>query len=279
MAPSRRLTLGLLAAVLASATWVSAQPPRKEEEEEPKGKAARPVVPVPVAEPGKKDVVPAGGTVDPDVGTMAEEAKKAKNAAARDLFRGLSVPYDRLDSTFAGAPPMRIELWPTRELPEEEIEVRVLTPNLKESYPKKLATGSGFILVPFELIVVGQVDAFLARDLMDLGVSRDRQLDYAARALAAGLRWHLEMVDKGKRVGKKWEEVRALLRTRLIGTQRGRFRLFVEAKEYDKAEELGLALLSRYQDQPDITRDVYHLQLYRSNLATKVTDADLLRLR
>src|SRR5690242_20745344 len=156
MAPSRWLPFGLLAAVLASTTWVAAQPPRKEEEEEPKEKVARPVVPVPVAEPGKKDAPPASA-IDPDVGTMAEEAKKAKTAAARDLFRGLALPYDRLDSTFAGAPPLRIELWPTRDLPEEEFEVRVLTPNLKESFPKKLATGSGFTLTPFELVVVEQV--------------------------------------------------------------------------------------------------------------------------
>lgn len=276
MAPSRWLTFGLVAAVLASTTWVAAQPPRKEEEEEPKQKVARPAVPVPVAEPGKKDAPPPAG-IDPDVGTMAEEAKKAKNAAARDLFRGLSLPYDRLDSTFAGAPPLRIELWRTRDLPEEEIDVRVLTPNLKESYPKKLATGSGFTLVPFELIVVEQVDAFLAKDL---GISKDRQFEYAARALAAGLRWHGEMVDKGKRVGKKWDEVKALLRVRLIGLQRERFRLFVEAKEYDKADELGLSLLSRYPDETEIKKDVYHLQLFRSNLAsTKATDAELLKLR
>ncbi|HKB01616.1 MAG TPA: ABC transporter substrate-binding protein [Gemmataceae bacterium] len=275
MAPSRWLTLGLLTALLASTAWVSAQPPRKEEEEDPKGKTARPVVPVPVAEPGKADAPPPSG-VDPDVGTMAEEAKKAKNAAARDLFRSLSLPYDRLNSTFAGAPPLRIELWPTRDLPEEEIDVRQLTPNLKESFPKKLATGSGFVLTPFEMIVLEQVETFLARDI---GLSKDRQLEYGARAVAAGLRWHLEMVDKGKRVGKKWDEVKALLRTRLIGIQRERFRLFVEAKEYDKADELGLSLLSRYQDNQEITKDVYHLQLYRSNLSPKTTDADLLRLR
>jgi ABC-type transport system substrate-binding protein len=279
MATSRWLSLGLLTLALLSTGYLSAQPPRKEEEEETKGKA-RPAVPVPVVEPDTKAAPPALEGVDPDVGTMREEERKAKNAAAREMYRSLAIPYDRLTSTFKGGPPpYRIELWPTRELPEEEIDVRILRPNLLESYPQKLATGSGFIFTPFELIVLESVEAFLKRDPKDLGLTRDRQMEYASRAVSAGLRWHLEMVEKGKRVGKKWDEVKSLLRGKIIAIQRERFSAFVEAKEYERAEEIGIALLNRFPKYPDVLNDVYWLQLFRTERSAKATDADLRKLR
>jgi peptide/nickel transport system substrate-binding protein len=277
--PSHRwLIFGLLTIVLCSSGWLGAQPPRKEEEEEAKEKT-RPVVPVPI-EPAKKDGPPpavAPDVVDSDVGTFRDEEKKAKNAAAREMFRLLAVPYDRLTSTFAGGKTLLIELLKNRELPEEEFEIRVLTPSRKESSKQTLATGSGFQYTPFELIVVEYVDNFLARDS---GLSKDRQLDYAARALTAGLRDHYKFVNSNKRVGKAWETVEKTLREKLIRIQRERFALLLADKAYEAADELGLKMLSRYPDNNDIRKDVYGLQLQRSNVSLKdPSDAELMKLR
>jgi len=275
--PSQRwLGLGLLAVVLVSASWVTAQSPRKEEEEDPKEKA-RPAVPVPVAEPDKKDAPPpTADAVDPDVGTFKEELAKATNLDAKAMFRALSIPYDRLDSTFRTGTTFRVELLQARDLPEEEFEVRVLDASLKQSVPKKLSTGSGFNYTPFELIVLEQVDSFLAKtETMD----RSDQLEYAARAVAAGLRWHLVAVNNNKRVGKAWETVASQLKFRIRDLMRKRFEYLLDVKRYERADEVGLKMLSRFPNDNEILLDVYHLQLKQTDLKTKGTDADLIKLR
>jgi peptide/nickel transport system substrate-binding protein len=276
--PSQRwLGLGLLAVVLVSASWVTAQPPRKEEEEEPKEKA-RPAVPVPVAEPDKKDAPPAiADAVDPDVGTFKEELGKATSLDAKAMFRALSLPYDRLDSTFRTGTTFYVELLQSRDLPEEEFEVRVLDASKKNSVAKKLSTGSGFNYTPFELIVVEQVDSFLAKT--ESTMDRSDQLEYAARAVAAGLRWHLVAVNNNKRVGKAWETVASQLKFRLRDLMRKRFEYLLDVKRYERADEVGLKMLSRFPNDNEILLDVYHLQLKQTELKTKGTDADLIKLR
>src|SRR5690349_16641851 len=122
MSPSRRPLLAALVLAL-TVTWLAAQPPRKEEEEEPPAKAkekARPVVPVPVAEPDKKDGPPVPtpvDPVDPDVGTMKEELVKATNLDAKEMFREVLLPYDRLEPNFQGGFTYRIQPLPERDLP------------------------------------------------------------------------------------------------------------------------------------------------------------------
>src|SRR5262245_11948414 len=121
MSSARRLGIASLTLAFA-VTWLAAQPPRKEEEEEPPAKAkdkARPVVPVPVTEPEKKEGPPATtDPVDPDVGTFKEELAKTTNPDAKEMFRALLIPYDRIDPNFRGGFQYRIELLRERELPE-----------------------------------------------------------------------------------------------------------------------------------------------------------------
>ncbi|HKA05763.1 MAG TPA: ABC transporter substrate-binding protein [Gemmataceae bacterium] len=280
MPSPRWLSLGFLALILASASWVSAQPPRKEEEEEPKEKA-RPVVPVPVAEPEKKDTVPAADSFDPDVGTFKEELAKATHPDAKDLFRALLIPYDRIQSTFrpegGGGTTFYIELFPSRELPEEEFEVKVLDGAKKNSIPKKLSTGSGFHYTPFELIVLEQVKSFLAKTET---MEKSEQLDFASRAVAAGIRWHLVAVSNNKRVGKSWEGVAATMKARLLDLMLERFRyLAKDLKKYDRADEVGLKMLSRFPDNNEVLREVYWLQLMQTNISAKGADPDFVKLR
>jgi ABC-type transport system substrate-binding protein len=274
---SRYRSLGLLAVVILTSGWLAAQSPRKEEEEEVKEKdKARPVVPVPVAEPDKKDAP--STDADRDVGSFKDEMAKANHAAGRELFKKLITPYDRLAPNFAGGRAIFVELLPYRDLPEEEFTVQRLDPALKNSSEQKLATGSGFTFTPFELIVLEEVDKFLARDLPAL--DRDEKLDYAARAVASGLRWHLVAVNNNKRVGKPWELVARQLRDRHLSLVRERFRLLVTAKKYEKADEVGLKMLSRYPDNNEVLRDVYRLQLLRTRDGLKdPTDAQLVKLR
>ena len=271
----RCLTLGLLAVILASSSWLAAQPPRKEEEEEPKGKEkARPVVPVPVAEPEKKEGPQANPEgVDADIGSFKEEAAKATNATARDFFRFLIVPYDRITANFKGGASYRIELLTLRELPEGELEVKVLDPTSRKTQDKKFATGTGFTYTPYELIVLEQVEKFLdGKTTMD----RLDQLNYAARAVAAGLRWHLLAVTNNKRVGKEWEPVAKQLRDRHLALLRERFQALVDAKMYKNADEVGLKMLARYPDNNDVLRDVYGLQLRSTKEALKTPSDDQL---
>ena len=281
MSPPRWLGLGLLTLAL-TATWLAAQPARKEEEDPPtkeKGKA-RPVVPVAV-EPDKKGdpaPPPAADPVDPDVGTFKEELAKTTNPAAKELFRALLLPYDRIEPNFKGGFSYRIELLSERDLPDGEFTVKVLDVSLKKVIDeKKIPVGNGFKYIPYELIVVEQVDRFLTQERV---VSRADQLDLAARAVAAGLRWHLTARDTNKRQGKSWDPLTRQLKDRLLALQRERFNTLIDAKEYDKADEVGLKMLARNADNFAVQRDVYRLNLLRVDKSLKApTDPDLLKLR
>jgi peptide/nickel transport system substrate-binding protein len=284
MPPYRWVGLGLLVCVLASTSWLAADPPRKEEEEETKDKAkekARPVVPVPIRESEKKDnPPPMADNGDSDVGTFKEEADKATHAEARALFKSLILPYDRLSANFRGGTTYYIELQQLPELPEGELVVKVLDRTLKNSTERKFSTGTGFKYTPFELIVLEEAEKFLAKDKNKLGLDRDEQMDYAARAIAAGLRWHLLAINANKRQGKGWEPIAKQLRDRHLAIQRERFADLIKAKSYDKADEVGLKMLGRYPDNSDVLIDVYGLQLLRTLLSLKTDGfAELQKLR
>lgn len=282
MSSQRWLALGLLAIILGSSSWLAAQPPRKEEEEDPKEKA-RPVVPVPVTEPDKKDAPPPKqDDTDSDVGTFLQEANKATNANAKSLLRGLHPPYDRMAPNFRGAPSFEIELLQLRELPEGELVVRKLDKARKNSTEFKISAASGYTYTPYELIVLEDVEKFLAKDPIQLKLDRDEQMDYAARAIAAGLRWHLLAVNDNKRQGKEWALVKKQLTDRYIALQRERFEGFVKQGPayYDKADEIGLKLMGRFPENNDVLKDVYRLQLLRTHKNIKnPTDNDLQKLR
>jgi peptide/nickel transport system substrate-binding protein len=275
--PRVRFAVGFLTIVL-SATWLAAQPPRKEEEEEPTKEKAKPAVPVPVTEPDRKDAPPVPAD---DVGTMKEELARSTNGPARDLFKRLVIPYDRLESTFGGGSNWNIEFWPYRQIPEDtEFEVQVLDATLLKSSPKKFGIGSGFNFIPYELRVLAEVDRYLAKETAD----RNEQLETAARAVAAGLRFHLEKVAAGVRKGKEWEPVEKDLKNRLLKLQRERFAYLVEAKRYNEADAVGLRLMAKYPHSVDLQKDVYWLQLKRHHMTVSVPDknppdADKLKLR
>jgi peptide/nickel transport system substrate-binding protein len=276
-----RLVFATLTLVL-TVTWLAAQPPRKEEEEEPPAKEkakARPVVPVPVTEPEKKDGPPTStDPIDPDIGTFKEEIVKTTNPDAKELFRELMVPYDRIDPNFDGGFRYNIELLRERELPEGEFSVNILDKTrVKVLDTKKIATGTGFKYVPFELIVLEKVNAFVEKEPL---LDRLDQLDLAARAVAAGLRWHLHAKDTNKRQGGGWDSVTRQMKYRLLELQRDRFAGLLSAGKYDEADKLGLKMLSRNPDNSDIMLDVYRLNLVRVDRAAKApTDAQLLQLR
>lgn len=280
MALSRLLGLGLLVLVVGSSGWLAAQPPRKEEEEETKDKA-RPVVPVPVV-PDSKDPAPAKAPngIDGDALTFKEEAAKAGHPDACELFRSLLNSYDRLTPNFPTGPIHRVVPLTLRELPEGAFEVQKLDGGLKNVTTLKMSTGSGHTLVPYELIVLEEVEKFLNKPKTTL--SRDEQLNYATRAVAAGLRWHLLAVNDNKRVGKAWDEVGKKLRDRHLALLRERFNSFLETRppKYDDAEEVGVKMLTRYPDNNEVLRDVYRLQLLRTrNTLKNPTDAQLAKLR
>lgn len=272
---SRFLAFGLLLALLGSTTWLAAQPPRKEEEEEPKEKA-RPAVPVPVADPEKKENANPEG-VDADIGSFKDEAAKATHPDARALFKFLSIPYDRITANFKGGTVHRIELLADRELPEGELVVQKLDGTLKTSTEVKFATGSGWTYMPFELIVLEEVDKFLEKKTT---LSKLDQLEVAARCVASGLRWHLLQVNSNKRAGKAWEPVARQLRSRHLALMRDRFNMLVDAKMYKNADEVGLKMLARYPESNEVMRDVYRLQLLSTRDSLKSpSDAELVKLR
>src|SRR6516162_7078095 len=167
--PSHRRLIFASLTLVFTVSWLAAQPPRKEEEEEPPAKEkekARPVVPVPVTEPDKKDGPPlVTDPVDPDVGTFDDELKKTRSPDAKELFKALRTPYDRIEPKFEGGFKYRIELLPERELPEGELTVNILDSTLKKVVDtKKIAAANGFQYTPYELIVLEQASQFLARE-------------------------------------------------------------------------------------------------------------------
>jgi peptide/nickel transport system substrate-binding protein len=276
----RRLTFGFLILMVAS-TWLAAQPPRKEEEEEPPAKQkekARPVVPVPVTEPEKKDAAPPPPAVDPDVGTFDDELKKVKNPDAQALYRAVRIPFDRIAPKFNGGFPLRIELRADRDLPEDEMSVNVLDGSLKKVIEtRKIPAPSGFEYTPYELIILEEVAKFLEKPVQ---TNEAEYLEFAERAVAIGLRWHLHAKETGKRKGKAWDMVTRKLKDRLLELERQRFNLFLSAKKFDQADELGLKMLAHHPDDDSVKRDVYRLNLMRIDQGAKApTEAQLLTLR
>lgn len=272
--------LGLLALVLClgSTGLVSAQPPRKEEEEEPGGKS-RPVVPIPVVDPAKKDPPAAPPLPDLEVESFGKEATKAKHQAAKDFLRALATPYDRMEADFQGGVVWKVEPLPFREIPEKELTIKIFDKLLTTTTEKKLVTGSGYKYFPYELVIVERAEDFVKSDPPSK-MSKPEQLDYAAKAVALGLQYHINAVNTNKRVGKEWGDVEKTLREKLLKFQRDRFQAFVKLEEYDKADELGLKLLNKNPENNDVLRDVYKLQLLRTEKGLRSpTDADLLRLR
>lgn len=279
MTSPRRLVFAFLTLAL-TVPWLAAQPPRKEEEEEPPTKEkekARPVVPVEVTEPDRKDR-PATDPVDPDIGTFDEELKKTTNPDAKDFFRALRTPYDRIEPKFQGGFIYKIELLPDRELPEGELTVNILDGTLKKVFDtKKIAAANGFKYTPYELIILEQVAAFLEKEPL---IDKPDQLDWGSRAVAVGLRWHLRAKDTGKRRGPGWDAVTRQLKFRLLELQRDRFSALLAANRYDDADKVGLKMLSTNPDNNEIMRDVYRLNLIRMERQYKdPTEAQLLRLR
>ena len=207
---------------------------------------------------------------------------KATHPDAKDMFRPLLLPFDRLESKFrpggtgTGGTVFVSSYCSRATCRTKSSRSTCSTPLYKNSTPKKLATGSGFNYTPFEFLVLEQVNIFLNKTE---NMNQSEQLDYASRAVAAGLRWHLVAVNNNKRVGKAWEGVAALLRSKMLEFMRERFEHLMLLKKYDRADEVGLKMLSRFPNNLDVQRDVYRLQLLTSDMTAKGADPDLLKLR
>jgi peptide/nickel transport system substrate-binding protein len=271
---TRPFLVAALALMLLTATSMGQ---RKEEEEDPKDKAKAPL-PMPVPKPAeakeKKDAIVPGGPepVDLGVGSMTQESTKATHPAGRDLFKLLAVPYDRLTSTFAGGKILNVAPLAFRELPEEEFTIFELAADKIKGNEKSLATGSGFVFVPYELICLEYVESFLNRK--QAGMSRAEQMDYAARAIACALRFHGNALANNKRVGKGWDAVGIALKTRLVRLQREQFAMLVEEKQFEKADDLGLKLFARNPDDVEIQKDINGLQLLRTTKEIRTLTLD-----
>lgn len=285
-----------LVVVLSWLSWASAQPLKEEEEEPAKKKAlpkeemeepdskARPVIPVPAVPLPKKEGAPAAAApeiAELEVAGFAKEAANAKDKypAASELLRSLIYPFDRMLGEFAGGAVWRVELLPDVELPQGELTVKIFDKTLTNFTEKKLSTGSGFKYTPFELIVIERTEDFL-RTPAPGRLTRVDQLEYAAKAVACGLRFHLLAVNAGKRIGPGWRAIEQTLRERMLKYQRDRIQALIDLKEYNRADAFGMQLLNKFEDNNDVKKDVYRLQLIRTMLGLRdPTDADLMKVR
>jgi peptide/nickel transport system substrate-binding protein len=268
------------------AAFSQAQPRKEEEEPTPP-----PVVPVPKKDLSPEKVSPktplapevkkestAPEPYDMGVASFAQETAKTSSAGVRELFRPLMIEYDRLESTFQGGNNFRVKPLPFRELPEEPITVDIYDQTMKNPTERKFPTGSGFKFVPFELVVLEEVDYWL--DHAGKTFKRQEQLDIAARAISSGLRFHRAAVSSKKRIGKEWQEVEKLLKTRLVKLQRERLQVLMNDGDFDRADEVALKLLAVNPDQTDILKDIYGLQLTRASKRTKSpSDEEMVKLR
>ncbi len=215
---------------------------------------------------------------DLGVGSFSQEALKTPSATSKNFLLSFTIPHDRIVSAVSRAEVSRIALYPSRALPEDKFEVKVLDGTGTKVTPKEFITGSGLELIPFEQVVIIEVDSFLRRD--KLPITREEQLETAIRAVACARRFHLLAVGDGKRVGKEWDALSNDLKKKHIECMRSLFALYKEGRKYDKADELGLKLMGIFPDDAKIKKDIYQLQLQRvvEDLKTP-TDDDLLRLR
>lgn len=212
------------------------------------------------------------------VGSFSQEAIKAPSPTSKNFLLSFAIPHDRIISTVSRLEVTRIALFPTRQLPEEKFEVKVLDGTGTKVTPKEFVTGSGMELLPFEKIVLDEVEAFLKRD--KLPISREEQLETAIRAMACARRFHLLAVSEGKRVGREWDALGNDLKNKHIDCMRGLFALYRSGRKYEKADELGLKLLAAFPDDVKVKKDIYQLQLQRVVEDLKApTDEDYIRLR
>ncbi|MEZ6139769.1 MAG: ABC transporter substrate-binding protein [Zavarzinella sp.] len=271
-APTGTILLAIGLTFFVSAIY--GQPPRKEVEDGPNV----PMVPVPPPQNPEAGNNNPANPVPVQVGTMQEELNKTTNTTARNLFRTLLIPYDTLQSNFAGGATFQTELLPFRKLPEQEFEFGKLDTTLQKSTQFKMNTGSGFDLIPFELMVLKKVDFFLQNT--KTGLERPDQLNVALRAVAVAYKNHQRWVTSGKRAGEGWAEVGDQLKAQMLKLQRQTFTAYIAAEKYDQALEIGLQLYTENLNDIDIQKDFFGFQLMRAQKTLKnPSDQELLSLR
>lgn len=201
---------------------------------------------------------------------LAAEAEAAGHPAVKELFRKLAVPYDELAPDKGG--PKRIEPYPEQrpEWTGETVTVVPLNLNGKPLPSEELKIEAVKRVTPYEDIVLREAQAFLKKRPEEYApkMGRDEQLVAAEKALAAGARFHKAAVDGKTRRGNGWARVGAPLDRVLKTVRRELLLSYMAKKEWAKAGDLALSLGAEYPDDPDITREIYLLELERLDAGT-----------
>jgi len=242
--------------------------PRVEEEEEPE-KSKVPLPPdaaQPKAGPAKFEI--------------AREAARAKQPFVRQFLQNVSTPFDLLVPA-RGAQSYKIALMPERTLPDGKFSYFELNNDLSGGNRKELPTGAGFSLIPFEEVVLDEIDK-----LIDLhtrkkvgGYSRDDIDELGVQVLQVVRRWHATKVEQKIRIGKEWEAVDQRLRQRLVQIRKEQLKASIDGKNWRRADEIALDL-ANYPEEPAARREILKL-LLRKAIESLVADReeDYLNLR
>ena len=263
------LTLGLLVISLPE-PGLTAQPGLKkmrDEEEEPE----KSKVPAKVEDLNPKEArpLPLAGKFN-----FGQEVAKARHPLVKGLLKRLAVPYDNLVAGTGKT--YRIALFAERTLPDGKFSYLELDASLAKGKEKELATGVGFILQPYEEIVLEDIDSFLKQKI---DLNRDDIVELCVQILQETRRFHASAVDQKKRIGKEWEAVDEKLRKRIVQIRRDQLKRYVEAKDWKKADELSNEL-SNYSDDPEAQKDIYRLLLLKEvETLNSDRDEDFIKLR
>ncbi len=249
--------------------------PKKEEEEEPKEKTKVPAKVQDVAPKEKEDERPRPAVPTVKFDMVAEAAKKSHPVAVREFLRRIAIPYDVLIS--ASDRRYKIALMKDRELPEGKVPYFELNANLLDGKQKELASSAGYSLLPYEEVVLNEVELFLKKKID--GFNHFDQLELVVQVLGSVRTQHASWAERQKRVGRGWDVVENKLKKRLVMLRRDQLKAYIDAKDWNRADELSLELSATFADDTDVQKDIYRLILIKADQSLNPTrDDDYLNL-
>jgi ABC-type transport system substrate-binding protein len=210
------------------------------------------------------------------ISDLGSAADNAHSVAVRNLFRELAVPYDLLtirkyksvkvegeansSGTFSVEPLAEYINPPKRRFSaKQSLEV------VNKETGKRRRTLTVFPADVTRVQYYEQRALEVVKDFLDTRLdhfdpehakflSRQDQLQAAAQALSAVVRFHESARDRGVRKGKGWEAVEKVLRQGLLGVQLERLGAMADAKQWDEAFALTRRLAQTYTDLKDHAR-------------------------
>ena len=198
--------------------------------------------------PTKKIDVPEDVPIAPPVPHLAEGSATLENFLAK-----FAVPHDRIALTNGRV--QRIVPVPLlfgKDKFPDEFGVQPLDDRNETGEAQTLTTGQVKSLIPFEHIAILETEALLKIPANAANPARKARLLAAEKALGQALLFHIDAVDKERRIGKSWARWKTALNEKLLEVRLAVGTEAAASKDWKSLREWIAGSSERYRSQPEI---------------------------